>query len=152
MNKHVSELFDEVADLTDGARSRYFAECHVSDDTRVEVEGLLAFDCGWTTSLKRDLGRVARIASEDEDVEPVRIGWLKRHGGGDGLIATDVVELVPEARRRSVGAGELAVGPDRDGVGSGGTCLRLSAGQDANQERADEQDDCPGCESTIKRR
>jgi hypothetical protein len=45
MNKHVSDLFDEIADLTDGARSRYFAGRHVSDDTRVQVEGLLAFDC-----------------------------------------------------------------------------------------------------------
>src|SRR5882672_3245606 len=71
-------------------------------------------------------GWVARIASEEEDVEPDRIRRFERQRGGHGLVPADVVELVPEARRRRVTAGELTVSTDRDRVGGGGACLRLS--------------------------
>ena len=87
MKKHVSELFDEVADLTGGARARYFAEYHVTDDTREEVEGLLVFDSGWTTSLERDLGRaavgaIAQLEQGDRRCGPYRLGDLQGAGAG----------------------------------------------------------------------
>jgi tetratricopeptide (TPR) repeat protein/predicted Ser/Thr protein kinase len=46
MNAPVQELFHEVADLSPDARTRYFAEHDVDEETRREVEALLAFDSG----------------------------------------------------------------------------------------------------------
>jgi tetratricopeptide (TPR) repeat protein/predicted Ser/Thr protein kinase len=46
MNARVQELFHELADLPAEARTRYFAEHEVDEETRNEVEELLAYDSG----------------------------------------------------------------------------------------------------------
>jgi len=81
MRKRAIELFDEVADLTNGARARHFDRYRVNEDTRRDVEGLLAFDCPWTTSLQRDLGgfavsAIAQFQDEDRRCGPYRLGHL----------------------------------------------------------------------------
>lgn len=58
MNARVEELFHELVDLSPGDRARYFGEHEVDNDTRQEVETLLAFDPGARSFLERDV-RVA---------------------------------------------------------------------------------------------
>ncbi|HYW48314.1 MAG TPA: serine/threonine-protein kinase [Bryobacteraceae bacterium] len=58
MNARVEELFHEVVDLSPGDRARYFGEHQVDNETRHEVEALLAFDPGARPFLERDV-RVA---------------------------------------------------------------------------------------------
>ena len=55
MNALVERLFHELADLSEAARMRYFAEHHVDDDTRREVEALLAYEPGAATFLSHDI-------------------------------------------------------------------------------------------------
>ncbi len=62
MNARVKELFHELADLDPGARARYFAEHEIDEETRAQVEELLAFDGGATTMLERGIGDAASRA------------------------------------------------------------------------------------------
>src|SRR5262249_30811495 len=118
MKKHVSELFDEVADLTGGARARYFAECHVNDDTRGEVEGVLAFDCGWTTSLERDLGRAAVGAIGQLEQGDGRCGAYRPVDllGRGGMGAVYSAERVDGEVARRVAVKLLPLGSDCPGL------------------------------------
>jgi hypothetical protein len=62
MNARVEELFSEVADLSPEVRAQYFAEHQVDEETRREVEMLLAFDSGASSFLLRDVGVAASRA------------------------------------------------------------------------------------------
>src|SRR5262245_304717 len=62
MNPLVEELFHQVADLPAAARTRYFAEHHVDEETRREVEALLAFEPDASAWLVHDISVAARRA------------------------------------------------------------------------------------------
>jgi hypothetical protein len=62
MNARVEELFHVVADLSPEARAQYFAEHHVDEQTRHEVEALLTFDSGASAFLLRDISVAASRA------------------------------------------------------------------------------------------
>ena len=62
MNARVEELFHELAEVLPETRTLYFAEHDVDENTRREVEKLLAFDSGASTSLQRNIGIAARRA------------------------------------------------------------------------------------------
>jgi len=59
VNTRVQELFYDLADLSAEERARYLAEHTVDEETRREVEALLAFDVGPNGSLANDIGVVA---------------------------------------------------------------------------------------------
>jgi serine/threonine protein kinase len=71
MNARIEELFHSVADLTAEARTQYFAEHEVDDETRREVEALLTFDSGASSFLQRDISIVASRALPQLDPS----GW-----------------------------------------------------------------------------
>lgn len=62
MNARVEGVFHEVVELSPGDRARYFGEHQVDEDTRHEVEALLAFDSGASSYLERDVSIAARRA------------------------------------------------------------------------------------------
>ncbi len=74
MNARVEELFHRVADLTADARTQYFAEHQVDDQTRQEVEALLIFDSGASSFLQRDISIVASRALPQLDPSGWRCG------------------------------------------------------------------------------
>ena len=51
MNARVEALFHELAELLPEARTQYFAERDMGEETHREVEKLLAFDSGASASL-----------------------------------------------------------------------------------------------------
>jgi tRNA A-37 threonylcarbamoyl transferase component Bud32 len=62
MKARVEEIFHEVADLSLEARNRYFRDHAIDEKMRSEVEALLEFDSGASTSLQSDIGEVAQLA------------------------------------------------------------------------------------------
>jgi serine/threonine protein kinase len=74
MNARIEELFDRVADLTMEARTQYFAEHEVDEDTRREVEALLRFDSGASSFLQRDISIAASRALPQLDPSGWRCG------------------------------------------------------------------------------
>ena len=90
MKARVEELFHEVADLTPDARARYFAEHDVDEDTRTEVDALLAFDSDASGLLQRDIGQAANRALAQLEPTGSRCGpyrLLDRIGrGGMGTV------------------------------------------------------------------
>ncbi len=71
MNIRIEELFHELADLSADERARYFVERDVDQDTRREVEALLACDSGTSAFLLRDISNAASRALPQ--IEPK--GW-----------------------------------------------------------------------------
>src|SRR5262245_8884877 len=69
MRAEVETLFHELADLSPDARTQYFVEHNVDEDTRREVEALLAFDSGASSFLVRDVGIAASRALGDITVQ-----------------------------------------------------------------------------------
>jgi eukaryotic-like serine/threonine-protein kinase len=59
MKAEVKRLFHELADVPEEARSQYLASHPVDEETRREVEALLAFDAGASAFLMRDIGIAA---------------------------------------------------------------------------------------------
>ena len=62
MRAEIEKLFHELADLSPEARSQYFAEHPVDEDTRHEVEALLLYDSGASSFLLRDISNAASWA------------------------------------------------------------------------------------------
>jgi tRNA A-37 threonylcarbamoyl transferase component Bud32/tetratricopeptide (TPR) repeat protein len=86
MRTRIEELFHEVADLSEEARRRLFAERDIDVNTRKEVEALLEFDSTATSSIDSDIGQVAQGALARFDPRynqcgPYRLGELLGRGG-----------------------------------------------------------------------
>ena len=74
MNARIEELFHKVADLPAEARTQYFAEHAVDEETRREVEALLEFDSGASLFLQRDISIAASRALPQLDPSDWRCG------------------------------------------------------------------------------
>src|SRR5262249_57506539 len=62
MRVEVETLFHELADLSPEARTQYFVEHNVDQDTRRELEPIPASDSGASSFLLRDVGIAASRA------------------------------------------------------------------------------------------
>lgn len=74
MKAEIEKLFHDLADLPSEARSRYFAEHTVDEETRREVEALLAFDPGASSFLSRDISIAASHALPELEGHGYRCG------------------------------------------------------------------------------
>src|SRR5262245_4866508 len=74
MNARVEELFHQVVDLPPDTRSRFFAEHGIDDDTRQQVEALLAFEPGASAFLVRGISIAARRALPHAEPVGLRCG------------------------------------------------------------------------------
>jgi tetratricopeptide (TPR) repeat protein len=116
MKAEIEKLFHELADQPSEARPRYLDEHFVDGETRHEVEALLAFDSGASSSLRRDVSIAASLALPLFEATgwrcgPYRLLELAGRGGmgavylaerADGEVSQRVaVKLLP------VGAGEF---------------------------------------------
>jgi serine/threonine protein kinase len=111
-SERVQQLFHAVADLTEEARTRYFAERDIDASTRREVEALLAFDSQSSTSLEKDIGQVAqgalaRFELKDTMCGPYRVGELLGRGGMGSVHLAERVdgEVTHRAAVKLLGAG-----------------------------------------------
>ncbi|HKA01974.1 MAG TPA: serine/threonine-protein kinase, partial [Candidatus Solibacter sp.] len=74
MNLKIEKIFHDVADLSAAERERYFTGHDVGDDTRREVEALLAYDDDSSRALQRDISSVAKQALANFECEGARCG------------------------------------------------------------------------------
>src|ERR1039457_1025495 len=74
MKVEVERLFHELVDLSPQARARYINEHPVDEDTRQEVEALLAFDPGASSSLAREISIAASRAIPELENNGCRCG------------------------------------------------------------------------------
>jgi serine/threonine protein kinase len=74
MNARIEELFHSVADMTAEARTQYFVQHQVDEETRQEVEALLTFDSGASSFLQRDISIAASWALPQLDPSGWRCG------------------------------------------------------------------------------
>jgi len=86
MNARIEELFHAVVDLSPEARTRYFAEHDVEQETRQEIEALLAFDSGASSFLMRDISLAAsralpQLEGKGQRCGPYRLLELIGRGG-----------------------------------------------------------------------
>jgi len=90
MKVEVERLFHELVELSPQARARYIAEHPVDEETRQEVEALLAFDPGASSFLARDIGIVASRAIPELESNGCRCGPYRLLGligrGGMGAV------------------------------------------------------------------
>jgi tRNA A-37 threonylcarbamoyl transferase component Bud32/tetratricopeptide (TPR) repeat protein len=93
----VEKIFHSVVDLSTQDRARYFAEHPIDENTRGEVERLLAFDSGATTMLEAEIGQIAlgamaRLEPRGHACGPYRLEHLIGHGGMGSVYSAERVD------------------------------------------------------------
>lgn len=86
MKASFEDLFHAVADLSAEARERYFDEQAIDAKMRNDVEALIAFDSGASSTLQRQVGAIAeralaRLDPKDLPCGPFKLGKLLGRGG-----------------------------------------------------------------------
>lgn len=116
MRTGVEELFHHVVDLSVEARGRVFSERGIDEDTRWEVEALLAFDVRSTTWLQRDLGEVAAVTLDRVEARGLRCGPYKLQNvlGRGGMGTVHMAERVDGEIAQRVAVKLLRSGVDDD--------------------------------------
>jgi tRNA A-37 threonylcarbamoyl transferase component Bud32/tetratricopeptide (TPR) repeat protein len=97
MRSVVEEVFNEVADLSVEARVRYFEERGINEETRREVESLLAFDTQSANSLDRNIMQaaqdtLARLEPQGRNCGAYRLGELIGRGGMGSVYSAERVD------------------------------------------------------------
>ncbi|MFL6448184.1 MAG: protein kinase domain-containing protein [Bryobacteraceae bacterium] len=104
MLTRVEQIFHEVVDLPVESRAQYFIENRIEEQTRREVEGLIAFDSDTATSFSRDIGEMARLVVGPIDATGTRCGpyQLTSLLGRGGMGAVYLAERVDGELRQEV--------------------------------------------------
>ena len=114
MNSRLEDLFHELADLSPAAREQYFARNSVDQQTRHEVEELLAFDPSASGSLQRNIELAAQRALGRLEKVGQRCGpyLLVRLIGRGGMGAVYLAERVDGEVNQQVAVKLLRPGAD----------------------------------------
>ena len=116
MKAEIEKLFHELADQPPEVHTRYLDEHFVDGETRHEVEALLAFDSGASSSLRREVSIAASLALSLFEANGWRCGAyrLLEVAGRGGMGAVYLAERADgEVRQRvavkllPLGAGEF---------------------------------------------